>query len=92
MNALVFFECPPTVLLRVVIHQLVARRTHQHQIADIVDIYRPPPRFPTRTFDFERDDVRHLTEDPLGKRHVMPKHVLVASVELTPASRSNEEE
>ena len=92
MNALVLFELLATVLLRMVIHQLVARRTQQHQITDIVDIHRPLSRATAWAFRLERDDVRHLAEDALGKRQVMPQHVLITPVQLALASRSNEKE
>ena len=74
------------MLFGVVVDELVARWAQQHQVIDVVNVFRPVENISARSLFAEGHDMSHLGEDPAFMGQVMLDQVVRAAVELASAT------
>jgi len=92
MALLVFPQRFQGEVARMVVDELVALGTEEHQIADMVDVCWPRP-FPSPGPGHPKgDDMGHLGKVAFGQSHVVFQQVFVAAVKLTAAACADEKQ
>jgi hypothetical protein len=92
MALFVFPECFQGEIARIVVDELVALGTEEHQIADIVDVCWPSPLPSPGPSHLKGDDMGHLGKVAFGQSHVVFKQIFVAAVELTATACTDEKQ
>ena len=85
----VLFQYLTWIFFRAFVNQVMTRRTQEHEIVDIVDVFRSRRRPPARPVGFESDNVRHLGEVLFGVSEVVPEQVGVATVEFATSASAH---